>query len=156
MELWAPHVSSQILCLRKLRQLPTLLRSHSFSHLQTMFSFLGCSDSTEDVAAVSGKTLWLRPSNIQTKNVSVEWKMKLQDSKFKILIYYHYNKKQTEGLNDIYDFNLSDFALGIKSAKLEDSGYYELEITNDSGGICTKRFRILILGEFLALLTLPL
>lgn len=107
----------------------------------------GCSDSTEDVAAVSGKTLWLRPSNIQTKNVSVEWKMKLQDSKFKILIYYHYNKKQTEGLNDIYDFNLSDFALGIKSAKLEDSGYYELEITNDSGGICTKRFRILILDH---------
>lgn len=82
--------------------------------------------------------------------------MKLQDSEFKILFSYHYNNNQTEGLNDIYDFNSSDFALGIKSAKLEDSGCYNLEITNDSGGVCTKKFRILILGEFLALLTLPL
>lgn len=81
--------------------------------------------------------------------------MKLQDSEFKILISYHYNK-QTESFNDIYDFNPSDFALGIKSAKLEDSGCYNLEITNNSGGVCTKKFWILILGEFLALLTLPL
>nr|XP_048304873.1 natural killer cell receptor 2B4 isoform X2 [Myodes glareolus] len=107
----------------------------------------GCSDSTEDVTAVSGNPLWLRPSNIQTKDVSIKWKMKLQDSKFKILISYHYNNNQTEALNDIYDFNPSNFALGIKSAKLEDSGCYNLEITNDSGGVCTKKFWILILDR---------
>ncbi|XP_057626355.1 natural killer cell receptor 2B4 [Chionomys nivalis] len=111
----------------------------------------GCSDSTEDVAAVSRNPLWLRPSNIQTKNVSIiRWKMKLQNSISKILISYHYNKKPTEisnAHNNTYDFNPSDFALGIKSAKLEDSGCYELEISNDSGGICTNKFWILILDR---------
>lgn len=131
--------------------------SYSFSHLQTTFSFLGCSDSTEDVAAVSGKTLWLWPSNIQTKNVSIQWKMKLQKSTEKIeILNYKHSRKQASSLESKYDFNSSNFALGIKSAKLQDSGCYELEITNDSGGICTKKFWILILGEFLALLTLPL
>ncbi|CAO2638380.1 Natural killer cell receptor 2B4 [Lemmus lemmus] len=108
-----------------------------------------CSESTEDVAAVSGNPLWLRPSNIQTKIVSIQWKMKLRDSSSKILISYNKNKPPeiSNGHNNTYDFNPSDFALGIKSAELEDSGCYELEITNDSGGICTKKFCILILDR---------
>ncbi|XP_075845251.1 natural killer cell receptor 2B4 [Microtus pennsylvanicus] len=106
----------------------------------------GCSDSTEDVAAVSGKPLWLRP-NIQTKNVStIQWKMTLQNSDQKIEILKH-NEKQTTSFKSKYDFNSSDFALGIKSAKLEDSGFYELEITNWSGRVCTKKFWILILDR---------
>ncbi|XP_041499468.1 natural killer cell receptor 2B4 isoform X1 [Microtus oregoni] len=107
----------------------------------------GCSDSTEDVAAVSGKPLWLRPSNIQTKNVStIQWKMTLQNPAEKIEILKH-NEKQTTSFKSKYDFNSSNFALGIKSAKLEDSGFYELEITNWSGRICTKKFWILILDR---------
>lgn len=125
-----------------------------------MFSFLGCSDSTEDVAAVSRNPLWLRPSNIETKNIStIRWKMKLQNSTSKILIFCNYDQKTAKISNtdnNTYDFNPSNFALGIKSAKLEDSGFYELEITDCSGRICTKKFWILILGEFFALLTLPL
>lgn len=114
----------------------------------------GCSDSTEDVAAVSGKPLWLRPSNIQTKNVSIHWKKILHNStrRMKILSCYpHDNEERTRCFNNgssTHDFNLSNFALGIKSAKLEDSGCYELEITDSStGGTCTKKFCILILDH---------
>ncbi|XP_005368661.1 natural killer cell receptor 2B4 [Microtus ochrogaster] len=104
-----------------------------------------CPDSTEEVAAVSGKPLWLRPSNIQTKNVStIQWKLTLQNSTGKIEILKH-NKNQNTSFKSIkYDFNSSNFALGIKSAKLEDSGFYKLEITDCSGRICTKKFWILI------------
>lgn len=122
-----------------------------------MFFFLGCSDSTEEVAAVSGKPLWLRPSNIQTENVStIQWKLTLHNSTKKTEILKHSKNENTSFKSMKYDFNSSNSALGIKSAKLEDSGFYELEITDCSGRVCTKKFWILILGEFLALLTLPL
>ncbi|KAH0500886.1 Natural killer cell receptor 2B4 [Microtus ochrogaster] len=113
-----------------------------------MFFFLDCPDSTEEVAAVSGKPLWLRPSNIQTKNVStIQWKLTLQNSTGKIEILKH-NKNQNTSFKSIkYDFNSSNFALGIKSAKLEDSGFYKLEITDCSGRICTKKFWILIIDR---------
>ena len=56
--------------------------------------------------------------------------------------------------SDIYGFDDEDFALSIKSAQLQDSGHYLLEIINTDGRVCTKNFQLLILGEFLALSTL--
>ena len=58
--------------------------------------------------------------------------------------------------SDIYGFDDEDFALSIKSAQLQDSGHYLLEIINTDGRVCTKNFQILILGEFLELSTLSL
>lgn len=72
--------------------------------------------------------------------------MKPQNSTEKIEILKH-KEKQTTSFKSKYDFNSSNFALGIKSAKLEDSGCYELEITNCSGGVYTKKFWILILDR---------
>lgn len=151
--------------LRKLQATAHIAQvSYLFSDLQTRFSFLGCSDSSEDVAGISGNPLWLRPSNIQTKILYVEWKKTQLGSpgnnkKIELLVRYNHNKKKiskiSNGFNKTYDFNDVDFALGIKSAKLQDSGQYELEITNHSGKVCSKKFQILVFGEFLALLTLP-
>ncbi|KAM7336511.1 natural killer cell receptor 2B4 isoform X2 [Alexandromys fortis] len=108
----------------------------------------GCSDSTEEVAAVSGKPLWLRPSNIQTENVStIQWKLTLHNSTKKTEILKHSKNENTSFKSMKYDFNSSNSALGIKSAKLEDSGFYELEITDCSGRVCTKKFWILILDR---------
>uniref|UniRef100_A0A8C2LJN2 CD244 molecule A n=1 Tax=Cricetulus griseus TaxID=10029 RepID=A0A8C2LJN2_CRIGR len=113
----------------------------------------GCSDSSEDVAGISGNPLWLRPSNIQTKILYVEWKKTQLGSpgnnkKIELLVRYNHNKKKiskiSNGFNKTYDFNDVDFALGIKSAKLQDSGQYELEITNHSGKVCSKKFQILV------------
>lgn len=50
--------------------------------------------------------------------------------------------------SDIYGFESENFALSIKSAKLNDSGHYLLEITDQGGIVCTKNFQILIFGEF--------
>ncbi|XP_038205114.1 natural killer cell receptor 2B4 isoform X2 [Arvicola amphibius] len=114
----------------------------------------GCSDSTEDVAAVSRNPLWLRPSSIQTKNVSIHWNRLLYNStkKMKILSCYPHNNEEITMCpnhgNSTHDFNPSNFALGIKSAEPEDSGCYELEITDIySGRICIKKFCILILDH---------
>ncbi|OBS73917.1 hypothetical protein A6R68_15546, partial [Neotoma lepida] len=112
-----------------------------------------CSDSPKDVAGVSGKPLLLQPSNIQTKNVSFQWKKIKLDSpgKNEILIRYRHEQQNpptfSDDFNNTYYFNALDFALGIKSAKLQDSGPYELEITNASGAVCTKKFKILILDH---------
>lgn len=160
MGIWAPHICSQILNSRKLQATAhTAWVSYSFRHLQTRFSFLGCLDSTEDITSTSGKLVWLKPSNIPTKNVTVRWKIQLDSSgKKEILTWKSYSNSLTisSDFNNIYYFNTSDFTLGLKSAKLNDSGLYELETTKSSGAVCTKKFQILILGEFLALFTLPL
>ncbi|KAL1769854.1 natural killer cell receptor 2B4 [Sigmodon hispidus] len=109
-----------------------------------------CSDSTLDVASISGKPLWLQPSNIQTKSSYAEWKKIQGDSSGKaaeILVSYQYQQKPptfNNFSNNTYDFNASNFALGIKSAKMQDSGNYSLEVTNNNGTICTKKFQILI------------
>ena len=58
--------------------------------------------------------------------------------------------------SDIYGFDDEDFALSIKSAKLQNSGHYLLEITYTNGTVCTKNFQILIFGKFLAMSTLSL
>ncbi|XP_059137048.1 natural killer cell receptor 2B4 [Peromyscus eremicus] len=113
----------------------------------------GCSDSTKNITSISGKLLGLRPSNIQTKNVTVRWMMTQPGSSGKEEIltwksHEHPNSpKFSNGLNNIYYFNTSDFTLGIKSAKVKDSGLYELEITKFSGAVCTKKFQILILDN---------
>ncbi|XP_052593592.1 natural killer cell receptor 2B4 isoform X2 [Peromyscus californicus insignis] len=113
----------------------------------------GCSDSTKNITGISGKLLWLQPSNIQTKNVTVRWMMIQPGSpgKKEILTWKNHehpnSPKFSNGLNNIYYFNTSDFTLGIKSAKLKDSGLYELEITKSSGAVCTKKFQILILDH---------
>ncbi|XP_012974583.1 natural killer cell receptor 2B4 isoform X2 [Mesocricetus auratus] len=104
-----------------------------------------CSDSTDDVAGISGNPLWLRPSNIQTKIRSIQWKKTQLGSpgnSYERLIRYTCDHKKppefSNGFSKTYDFNASDFALGIKSAKLQDSGHYEMEITNHSGKICNR------------------
>ncbi|XP_036058338.1 natural killer cell receptor 2B4 [Onychomys torridus] len=112
-----------------------------------------CSESPEDVSSISGNPLWLRPSNIQTKNVTFQWKKIQLDSprKSDILIWNSRNHQNSPNVannfSNTYYFNASNFALGIKSAKLQDSGPYQLEITNSSGKLCTKKFQILILDH---------
>ncbi|XP_028721424.1 natural killer cell receptor 2B4 [Peromyscus leucopus] len=113
----------------------------------------GCLDSITNITRISGKLLWLWPSNIQTKDVSFQWK-KIQlgsPGGIKILIWNSHNHQNSpkfaDDFNNAYYFNASNFALGIKSAKLNDSGLYELEITNSSGAVCTKKFQILILDH---------
>ncbi|XP_051042241.1 natural killer cell receptor 2B4 isoform X2 [Phodopus roborovskii] len=127
--------------------------------LLVLFLFLrghqghGCSDSTVDMVSVSGSPLWLRPSNIQTHILSIQWKktqLGSPEKSNKILIRYTCNKTlqyYSNGFNKTYDFNASDLALGIKSAKLQDSGHYELEMTNKIGIICSKKFQILIVDR---------
>lgn len=124
--------------------------------LLALFLFLrghqgyGCLDSTEDITSTSGKLVWLKPSNIQTKNVTVRWKIQLDSSGKKEILTWKSDTKSFKlprDLINIYDFNTSDFTLGIKSAKLEDSGLYELETTKSSGAVCTKKFQILILDH---------
>ncbi|EDL39069.1 mCG50582, partial [Mus musculus] len=50
----------------------------------------------------------------------------------------------TVASSDSYGFDYGDFALSIKSAKLQNSGHYLLEITYTNGTVCTKNFQILI------------
>ncbi|KAL6088661.1 hypothetical protein STEG23_010195 [Scotinomys teguina] len=121
-------------------------------HLQTKFSFLDRDNFTE-VTGISGNPLWLRPSNIQTKNVSFLWKKIQPDSsgKNEVLIWnshkYQTHLEFSNDFNNTYDFRALDFALSIKSAKLQDSALYELEITKSSGVLCTKKFQVLILDH---------
>nr|AAF91290.1 NK cell receptor 2B4 [Mus musculus] len=109
-----------------------------------------CPDSSEEVVGVSGKPVPLRPSNIQTKDVSVQWKKTEQGSHRKIEILNWYNDGPSwsnVSFSDIYGFDYGDFALSIKSAKLQDSGHYLLEITNTGGKVCNKNFQLLILDH---------
>nr|AAI50693.1 Unknown (protein for MGC:183603) [Mus musculus] len=110
-----------------------------------------CSDSPEEVVGVSGKPVRLRPSNIQTKDVSVQWKKKVQGShtNTEILISCNNNASRCSTVvsSDIYGFDYGDFALNIKSAQLQDSGHYLLELTYRNGTVCTKNFQILILDH---------
>ncbi|ERE73748.1 natural killer cell receptor 2B4-like protein [Cricetulus griseus] len=131
----------------------TYFKKQNESSKEILAVIVGCSDSSEDVAGISGNPLWLRPSNIQTKILYVEWKKTQLGSpgnnkKIELLVRYNHNKKKiskiSNGFNKTYDFNDVDFALGIKSAKLQDSGQYELEITNHSGKVCSKKFQILV------------
>uniref|UniRef100_A0A8C8TZI2 CD244 molecule A n=1 Tax=Peromyscus maniculatus bairdii TaxID=230844 RepID=A0A8C8TZI2_PERMB len=122
--------------------------------LLALFLFLrghqgyGCLDSTEDITSTSGKLVWLKPSNIQTKNVTVRWKIQLGSSGKKEILTWKSDQNHLSFLfNNIYYFNTSDFTLGLKSAKLNDSGLYELETTKSSGAVCTKKFQILILDH---------
>ncbi|XP_055469257.1 natural killer cell receptor 2B4 [Psammomys obesus] len=113
-----------------------LLRGHQIE---------GCSDSYEDLDGVSGKDLCLRPTDIQTKNVSARWKKKQLDSN-EITEIVDLSPPQTKSIKipSIYDFEDRDFALVIKSAKPENSGLYWLEITDSSGTTCCKNFQISI------------
>ncbi|XP_021023968.1 natural killer cell receptor 2B4 [Mus caroli] len=109
-----------------------------------------CLDSSEEVVGVSGKPVRLRPSNIQTKNVTVRWKKTEQGSHTKTEILSWCNnepKCSTVVSSHIYGFDDEDFALSIKSAKLQDSGHYLVEITNTGGKVCTKHFQLLILDH---------
>ena len=168
MGLWAPpDTCTRSLSLRKGQAAAhTAQVSYYFGYLRTRFSFLffsfflDCPDSSEEVIGVSGKPVQLRPSNIQTKDVSVQWKKKVQGShtNTEILISCNNNASRCSTVvsSDIYGFDYGDFALNIKSAQLQDSGHYLLEIINTDGRVCTKNFQILILGEFLELSTLSL
>ncbi|XP_076770597.1 natural killer cell receptor 2B4 isoform X1 [Arvicanthis niloticus] len=107
-----------------------------------------CSDSSVEVVGVSGKQVWLRPSNIQTKDVSVQWKKTQQGSHAKTYEILNWCtsdlQSPTVAFNETYGFDSDNFALSIKSAKLQDSGHYQLEITNNRGIVCTKKFQTLI------------
>lgn len=105
-----------------------------------------CAGSSEEVLGVSGKPVWLRPSNIPPKLDSIEWKKKTQHQKTSQIVTWKASDPQNPVVpsSDIYGFESEDFALSIKSAKLNDSGHYLLEITNQIGKVCTKNFQILI------------
>ena len=165
MGLWAPpHTCTRSLSLRKGQAAAhTAQVSYYFGYLQTRFSlfffsfFLDCSDSSEEVVGVSGKPVRLRPSNIQTKDVFIQWKKTEQGSHTNTEILNWCNSDprcSTVASSDIYGFDYGDFALSIKSAKLQNSGHYLLEITNTGRKACNKNFQLLILGECLALSTL--
>lgn len=104
------------------------------------------------MVSVSGRTVWLRPSNIQTKDVTVQWKKRERGSCAKTSEILNWDssdpKTSTMASSDVYGFDDGDFALSVKSARLQDSGYYLLEITNRSGQTYTKNFQLLIFGEF--------
>nr|ADJ67485.1 secreted NK cell receptor 2B4 [Mus musculus] len=109
-----------------------------------------CPDSSEEVIGVSGKPVQLRPSNIQTKDVTAQWKKREQGSHTKIEILNWCNggpSWSNVSFSDIYGFDDEDFALSIKSAQLQDSGHYLLEIINTDGRVCTKNFQLLILDH---------
>ncbi|XP_052056048.1 natural killer cell receptor 2B4 isoform X2 [Apodemus sylvaticus] len=106
-----------------------------------------CSDSSEEVVGVSGKPVRLQPPNIQTEIDSVQWKKTEQGSCAKTEIMNWKNAQSpnlTMASSGIYDYDSGDFALTIKSAKLQNSGHYLLEITNKSGKMFTKNFQVLI------------
>ncbi|XP_028643581.1 natural killer cell receptor 2B4 isoform X2 [Grammomys surdaster] len=107
-----------------------------------------CSDSSVEVIGVSGEPVQLQPFNIQTKVVSVQWKKRQQGSHAKTYEILNWCTSDfhcsTVSPSDSYSFDSVNFTLSIKSAKLEDSGHYQLEITNNGGNICTKKFHILI------------
>ncbi|EDL39072.1 mCG123034, partial [Mus musculus] len=109
-----------------------------------------CSDSSEEVVGVSGKPVRLRPSNIQTKDVFIQWKKTEQGSHTNTEILTWCNKNSicpTVASSDIFGFDYGDFALSIKSAKLQNSGHYLLEITNTGRKACNKNFQLLILDH---------
>lgn len=106
-----------------------------------------CPESSKEVFGVSGKRVWLRPSDIQRKTVSIQWKKTEQGSPAKTEIVNWKTSSSTTPTadpSDIYDFVSENFTLGIKSAKLQDSGHYQLEITSRSGKVCTKNFQVFI------------
>ncbi|XP_038947348.1 uncharacterized LOC103692282 isoform X4 [Rattus norvegicus] len=106
----------------------------------------GCAGSSEEVLGVSGKPVRLRPSNIQTKHVSIEWKKKTGHQQTSHIVTWNTLDPESPVVccSDIYGFESENFALSIKSAKLNDSGHYLLEITDQGGIVCTKNFQILI------------
>nr|AAG35766.1 NK cell receptor 2B4 [Rattus norvegicus] len=105
-----------------------------------------CAGSSEEVLGVSGKPVRLRPSNIQTKHVSIEWKKKTGHQQTSHIVTWNTLDPESPVVccSDIYGFESENFALSIKSAKLNDSGHYLLEITDQGGIVCTKNFQILI------------
>ncbi|KAM4806699.1 LOW QUALITY PROTEIN: natural killer cell receptor 2B4 [Urocitellus parryii] len=111
----------------------------------------GSPDSTHDVIGLSGETLHLRPSNTQMEKTSVQWKMELfsHPGTYVILTWRNhstptYGDLALKHFNNTLDFKFENLTLLIKAAKPQDSGYYKLEVTNQSGNVHVVQFKVLV------------
>uniref|UniRef100_A0A8C3WK78 CD244 molecule n=1 Tax=Catagonus wagneri TaxID=51154 RepID=A0A8C3WK78_9CETA len=101
--------------------------------------------SADHVVGLSGDSVWLRPSGIQTKVYSIRWKMQPRSSSsfFRILSW----KNGSLTLNQLQDrlsFTTEDLTLLIKAAQQQDSGLYCLEVTEDSGKVRKYEFQVTV------------
>uniref|UniRef100_A0A8C3WI83 CD244 molecule n=1 Tax=Catagonus wagneri TaxID=51154 RepID=A0A8C3WI83_9CETA len=106
--------------------------------------------SADHVVGLSGDSVWLRPSGIQTKVYSIRWKMQPRSSSsfFRILSW----KNGSLTLNQLQDrlsFTTEDLTLLIKAAQQQDSGLYCLEVTEDSGKVRKYEFQVTVFEPLL-------
>ncbi|XP_069856144.1 natural killer cell receptor 2B4 [Dipodomys merriami] len=108
-----------------------------------------CPDSTDNyVVCLAGKPVKLRPPKPQTKTkmYSVEWKLQRPVNSSAILTWKN-NSIQMLSYDTRFGFDNEDLTLLIERAKPQDSGLYKMEVTEDSGHICTVSFNVSVLDH---------
>ncbi|XP_007945985.1 natural killer cell receptor 2B4 [Orycteropus afer afer] len=105
--------------------------------------------TTHHVIGLSGRALWLRPSNIPPKVHSVKWKVQLSsDPKCYVILSWKnndsidYESWVKKYFNNRLIFMSKDLALSINASQQQDSGFYFLEVTEESGILCKMKFQV--------------
>ena len=115
------------------------------------------------MVGLSGQQLFLQPLGVPTKHInSAQWKVKWYlASEFSVILTWKngsdvkYVPQTSNHFDSKLSFTTENLALLIKAVRLNHSGCYNLEVTDENGKVDNHYFQVSIFGESLGQLSLP-